>query len=59
MVELATYCEYQLKVKEQEFGDRMKEITDNFQAEIDDYRIKIQTILQQKAEEVLKNLSNL
>jgi len=52
VVQLATYCEYQLKVKEQEFGDRMKEITNNYQAEIDDYCIKVQTILQQKAEEV-------
>jgi len=52
VVQLTTYCEYQLKVKEQEFGDRMKEITNKYQVEIDDSRVKIQTILQQKAEEV-------
>lgn len=54
MVQLATFCEYQLKVKEVEFGERMKDITDTFQAEIDDYCVKIQTMLQQRAEEVQK-----
>ena len=52
MTQLATYCEYQLKAKELEFADRMKETTDAFQSQIDDYRVKIETMLQQRAEEV-------
>ena len=52
MVQLATYCEYQLKAKELEFGERIKEITNDFQAKIDDLRIKNETMLQQKAEQV-------
>ncbi|KAG0554261.1 hypothetical protein KC19_12G077500 [Ceratodon purpureus] len=55
VVQLATYCEYQLKAKELEFGERMKETTDIFQAEIDDYRLKIETMLQQRAEEELEH----
>lgn len=46
------YCEYQLKLKEQEIVDRIKEITSRFQVELEESRLKLETALQQKAEEV-------
>ncbi len=49
---MATYCEYQIKVKEQEFLDRMKEVTDACNHQLEESQLKMEASLQERVEKV-------
>ncbi len=49
---MATYCEYQIKVKEQEFLDRMKEVTDVCNHQLEESQLKMEASLQERVEKV-------
>lgn len=51
-MQISTYCDYQLKIKDQDFNDWIKESNEQHQHELEASRIKLQTMLQQKAEDV-------
>jgi predicted HicB family RNase H-like nuclease len=57
VAEVATYCEYQIKVKEQEFLDRMKEVTDACNHQLEESQLKMEASLQERVEKVGYNLS--
>jgi hypothetical protein len=52
VAEVATYCEYQIKVKEQEFLDRMKEVTDACNHQLEESQLKMEASLQERVEKV-------
>ncbi|XP_073385676.1 uncharacterized protein [Physcomitrium patens] len=54
VVQISTYCDYQLKIKDQDFNDWIKESNEQHQHELEASRIKLQTMLQQKAEDELE-----
>ncbi|CAK9865196.1 unnamed protein product [Sphagnum jensenii] len=54
VAEVATYCEYQIKVKEQEFLDRMKEVTDACNHQLEESQLKMEASLQERVEKELK-----
>jgi predicted HicB family RNase H-like nuclease len=53
VAEVATYCEYQIKVKEQEFLDRMKEVTDACNHQLEESQLKMEASLQERVEKVV------